>query len=201
QVYRSLLSLAEPGGAPEAPPRAGTAGNAGITAVLRGFLAGRLPDYMLPASFTVLDRLPLTANGKVDRAALPRPQPGGEGPAAEAAWVPPRGELEEAIASLWREALHTEKVGVHDNFFTLGGHSVSMVRVANRLRETLGREVPLLVLFEHPTIAALARYLREGPVQSETVERSSDRGDRRREAALQRRAPLRRPPQGEDDLG
>jgi len=192
EVYRSLLSLVEPGGAPALPPQAG------ITAVLRGFLAGWLPDYMVPASFTVLDRLPLTANGKVDRAALPRPRPAGAGPAAAAAaWVPPRGELEEAIATLWREALHTERVGVHDNFFTLGGHSVSMVRVANRLRETLGREVPLLVLFEHPTIAALARYLSDGPVRTETVERGSDRGDRRREAALQRRAPVRGP-QGDD---
>ena len=192
-TYTSLLTLMEQGGGePEPAVAAAPPSEAEVAAVLRGFLADRLPGYMVPASFMVLDRLPLTANGKVDRAALPRPQAPGERPAAErAAWVPPRSELEETIAALWREALHMDRVSVHDNFFTLGGHSVTMVRVSNRLRQELGREIPLMALFEHPTIASLARYLSEGPVRTETLERSSDRGDRRREALLQRRAPAR----------
>jgi aryl carrier-like protein len=152
---------------------------------------------MVPASFVRIDRLPLNANGKVDRAALPSPRDEGAPAAGRAAWVAPLDEMEETIASLWREALRAEQVSVHDNFFALGGHSVTMVRVYNRLRQELGREFPLMAMFEHPTIASLARALSEGSVETETIERSSDRGDRRREALLQRSAPVRRP-QGDE---
>jgi len=93
--------------------------------------------------------------------------------------------------------LHVDSVGVEDNFFTLGGHSVTMVRLYHRLRETLGREFPLRAMFEHPTVAALARFLAEGPVESPALARGSDRGDRRRDA-LQQRA--RRRTEGEDGL-
>ncbi len=183
--YQALLGLgAEKGGEPA------------LADVLRAFLRGKLPEYQVPASFTVLERLPLTANGKVDRAALPHPQIARtqESPASH---VAPRDGLEGAIATLWREVLHAEQVGVDDNFFSMGGHSVTMVRVYNRLRETLDRDFPLLAMFEHPTIAALARYLRAGPVPAASVEQSSDRGDRRREALLARRAERQRPRGGD----
>ncbi len=183
-VERALLGLAAETVAP--PPEAS------VTSALRAFLRGKLPDYEVPASFVVLDRLPLTANGKVDRAALPRPEEV-RTREAPAAYVAPQDGLEESIAALWREALQTERVGIDDNFFTMGGHSVTMVRVYHRLRETLGRDLPLMAMFEHPTIAALARYLREGAPEAPAIlERSSDRGERRREAALERQEQARR---------
>jgi hypothetical protein len=194
RAYRSLLSLVETGGGGEP---AWAPSEAEVAAAMRAHLGSLLPEYMVPASFVRIDRLPLNANGKVDRAALPSPRDEGAPAAGRAAWVAPLGELEETIASLWREALRAERVSVHDNFFALGGHSVTMVRVYNRLRQELGREFPLMAMFEHPTIASLARALSEGPVETETIERSSDRGDRRREALLQRRAPARRP-QGDE---
>jgi aryl carrier-like protein len=181
---RALLALA---GEAAAPPA-----EASVAAELRSFLRGKLPDYQVPASFILLGRLPLTANGKVDRAALPRPEEA-RTREAQAAYVAPRDNLEESIAALWQEELHTERVGIDDNFFAMGGHSVTMVRVYHRLRETLGRELPLTAMFEHPTIAALARYLREGsPDAPAVLERSNDRGERRREAALERREQARR---------
>jgi amino acid adenylation domain-containing protein len=194
--YQMLLGLGAERGA---EPAVGPALAPTLANILRDFLRGKLPAYQVPASFTVLERLPLTANGKIDRAALPDPQ---AARTAEAPAIPtaPRDGLEREIAALWREVLHTETVGVDDNFFAMGGHSVTMVRVYNRLREALDREFPLLAMFEYPTIAALARYLRAGPEPTaavEAVEQSTDRGDRRREALLARRAGAQRPRGGD----
>ena len=196
---RALLGLFEDGEGGEdgaAPPAARPEAAAAME--LRAFLRSQLPDYMVPASFTFLDRLPLSANGKVDRAALPRAAAAAR-PAA-AAGAAPRGVEEEVIAAAWREALHLEQVGRDDNFFTLGGHSVTMVRVYNRVREELGREFPLAAMFEHPTIGALSRYLAGAPA-APTLERSGERGDRRREAALARRARQQSPGEGGGESG
>jgi amino acid adenylation domain-containing protein len=131
-----------------------SAGEPPAEAALRSALAGLLPDHMVPARFVVLDALPLTPSGKVDRRALPAPAAGPG--AGERPYVPPRTELERALAEIWAEVLEVERVGVEDGFFDLGGHSLLATRVTSRVREALGVEVPLRELFARPTVAALA---------------------------------------------
>jgi acyl carrier protein len=108
---------------------------------------------MVPSTVTVLDALPLTAHGKVDRRALPVPEAVG---ADAESFVAPRTPTEEAIARIWREVLGTDRVGVEDRFFDLGGHSLLATQVVTRIRETLRTDLPLRALFETPTVAALA---------------------------------------------
>jgi acyl carrier protein len=117
------------------------------------WIAGRLPDYMVPGAVVILDQLPLSANGKVDRAALPEP---GDTASAEEAYVAPRNETEEAIAAIWAEVLKKESVGVTENFITLGGHSLLAIRVLGRISKTFGVRLPLRTLFDAPTIDQLA---------------------------------------------
>jgi amino acid adenylation domain-containing protein len=125
-------------------------------ATVRAALRDSLPDYMVPVAFTVLDRLPLNRNGKVDRAALPRPS---TTPAAEWALVAPRTPTERAVAQVWAGVLGLEQVGVHDDFFALGGHSFAATRAVGRLREALSRDLPLRLLFERPVLADFAAAL------------------------------------------
>ncbi|HYR07129.1 MAG TPA: amino acid adenylation domain-containing protein, partial [Longimicrobium sp.] len=131
---------------------------------LREALARRLPDYMLPSAYVTLDALPLTPNGKVDRRALPAP----EWSAGAAGYVAPRDATEEALAALWAEVLDVERVGVHDDFFALGGHSLRGTQLVTRIRAVFGVEVPLRALFEAPTVAGLARRVEQARGQ-ETV--------------------------------
>jgi amino acid adenylation domain-containing protein len=126
-------------------------------ALLLAHLRERLPDYMVPASFTILPALPLTPNGKLDVKALPAPE--GERPDLAAAYAPPQSELERVIAGIWQEALRLDRVGIHDNFFDLGGHSLLLAQVHARLREALGRELSLVDLFKNPTVQSLAAAL------------------------------------------
>jgi amino acid adenylation domain-containing protein len=134
---------------------------------LRAWLRGRLPDYMVPSLFVPLEALPRTANGKTDRAALPAPE-GGRA-AVEAEFVEPRTAVEEALAAVWAETLHVERVGVHDNFFELGGHSILATQLVVAVRSTLQAEVPVRVLFEHPTVAELAAAIvARDPVPGQT---------------------------------
>ena len=123
---------------------------------LSEFLRVRLPEYMVPALWVALERLPVTPNGKVDRKALPAPRASA---AASAAYVPPQGESERAIAEIWREALGLERVGRHDKFFQLGGHSLLLVRMHARLAERFGGDLAVIDLFRHPDVASLARFL------------------------------------------
>jgi acyl carrier protein len=118
---------------------------------LREHLAARLPEYMVPAAFVILEAMPLTANGKLDRHALPAPEY-----SAGVAYVAPRTPTEETLAGIWVEVLGVERVGLEDDFFALGGHSLLATQVTSRLRRSLGAEVPLRVLFERPTLGALA---------------------------------------------
>ncbi len=153
---------------------------------LQAFLRRGLPDFMVPAVFVLLPALPLTPNGKLDRAALPDP---GEGERSrQATYAPPRTASEERIADVWSQVLGVAQVGIHDNFFDLGGHSLAIIQVVSRLRETLGRELSAVDLFQHPTVAALAAHLEpEGARPAAGLATSQSRGASRRELRLQRR--------------
>lgn len=121
---------------------------------LRNALAARLPEYMVPAAFVLLAELPLTSSGKLDRSALPDPEP-----AAERSGRAAGSPTERALARLFREVLKVEEVGVDDDFFLIGGHSLLAARLALRIREGWGREVGIGAVFAHPTVARLARHL------------------------------------------
>ncbi|GAB3136766.1 hypothetical protein GCM10027290_01080 [Micromonospora sonneratiae] len=127
---------------------------------LREFLLRTLPDYMCPAAYVPMDVFPLTPTGKVDRNALPVPQPGSRD---EPGRVAPRTAEERTVAEVWQEILGVDEVGVHENFFAAGGHSVLATRVAVRLRALLGVDVPVRALFDHATIARLAAALASYP--------------------------------------
>ncbi len=121
---------------------------------LRAFLNDKLPEYMLPATFVVLDKFPLTANGKLDRNALPAPEC-----RFEESFVVPRTPTEEKLAAIFVEVLKLEKIGIHDNFFELGGHSLLGMQVISRIRKTFNIQLPLRSLFEAPTVAVLAEVV------------------------------------------
>jgi amino acid adenylation domain-containing protein len=123
---------------------------------LRNTLAHRLPDYMVPRWFIFLDKLPLTSNGKVDRRALPVPQR----ESTTAAEAPPRDSLEVRLKAIWEDILGGAHLGIHDNFFELGGHSLLAVRLTARMSSEFQREMPLSTILRHPTIAAIAEWLR-----------------------------------------
>jgi acyl carrier protein len=118
-------------------------------AELRERLRARLPDYMVPSAFVALETLPLTANGKLDRRALPAP----DGAFAAAEYVEPRTEAERVVAGIWADVLGVERVGAMDDFFALGGHSLRATRVISHVRTAFGAEVPVRALFESPTLA------------------------------------------------
>ncbi len=128
---------------------------------LRGHLKARLPDYMLPAAFVLLDALPLTTNGKIDRRALPAPDT--DRPELASAFAAPRTSLEQELARIWAEVLGLERVGIYDDFFELGGHSLQTMQLVSRISTTLQRQVPVKTVFLYPTIAALAEQLAHLP--------------------------------------
>ncbi|HEX3254003.1 MAG TPA: non-ribosomal peptide synthetase, partial [Pyrinomonadaceae bacterium] len=135
---------------------------------LRAFLQEKLPDYMTPSAFVWLDALPLTSNGKVNRAALPAPDQ--TRPDLEKEYVAPRTALEKVIATQWAEMLGIKEVGRDDNFFALGGHSLLATQVIARLREVFQLELPLRVLFESPTVAGIAEHMKRGTAEPDTLE-------------------------------
>ncbi|HEX6042720.1 amino acid adenylation domain-containing protein, partial [Longimicrobium sp.] len=153
---------------------------------LRARLRRALPDYMVPAAFVTLAALPLTASGKLDRRALPAPAAAAPGGAR----LRPETEMEARLSAVWRELLGLEEVGVEDNFFDLGGHSLLLVRLQARLTAELGREVPVVELFQYPTVRALAARL-QGASDAAAVDEGEARGGAR-QAALARRAQARR---------
>ncbi|OQW91230.1 MAG: hypothetical protein BWK78_05190 [Thiotrichaceae bacterium IS1] len=123
-------------------------------ATLRAWLKTRLPEYMLPASVTVLEQLPLTPNGKIDRQALPEPA------STAAEWEPPQTSTEQILATIWGELLGVERVGRQDNFFDLGGHSLSATQLVARMSQAFAVPLPLHAFFEFPTIAGCAETLK-----------------------------------------
>ncbi|CAJ3564392.1 syringomycin synthetase [Burkholderia pseudomallei] len=133
-------------------------GDADVVA-LRAQAAQHLPSYMVPSAYVRLDAWPLTPNGKLDRRALPAPA---DDAYARAEYEAPRGAKEEALAAIWRELLHVERVSRHDNFFELGGHSLLAVQLVSRLRQALSVEVALSTVFDAPVLSALAERLEAG---------------------------------------
>jgi amino acid adenylation domain-containing protein len=123
---------------------------------LRGELLEMLPDYMVPSAFVALKSFPLTPNRKVDRRALPAPGPD---VLQGAGYAPPTTEAEHGIAAVWKKLLKRDRVGIHDNFFDLGGHSLLLVQLQSHLRRQFEREISVLELFQKPTVAAIAEYL------------------------------------------
>ena len=134
---------------------AAVSGDAPPADALRAFLRERLPEHMVPSAFVPLDALPLSPNGKIDRRALPAP----DRQSSAAAYVAPRSEVEEALAAIWAEVLGVERVGVHDDFFALGGYSLLAVRVASRVQEAFGVSLPLHALFQAPTVESLSQRI------------------------------------------
>ena len=132
---------------------------------LRSFLKGKLPEYMLPSAIVVLDRLPLSPNGKLDRKALPAPEY-----RSEEAFVAPRTPNEQTLAAIWAEVLKLEKIGIHDNFFDLGGHSLLATQLISRIRDAFQIELPLRALFESPTVAGLSLAIARLPGLAESAQ-------------------------------
>jgi len=122
---------------------------------LRDYLLGRLPEYMVPSAYVPLEKLPLNNNGKIDRKKLPQP----EESSRQQEYVGPRNPTEETLCRLWEEVLRVERVGIRDNFFTLGGHSLMAVQVISRIKSTFAMEMPLSVLFAAPTVASMAEHI------------------------------------------
>ncbi|MDZ8257280.1 amino acid adenylation domain-containing protein [Nostoc sp. ChiQUE01b] len=155
---------------------------------LQRFLREKLPEYMMPATFIMLKALPLTPNGKVNRRELP--ESNGDRPELAATYEPPQTEVEQAIANIWQQMLHVEKVGIYDNFFDLGGHSLLLVQIHAKLREILHTDISVINLFEYPTINSLAKYLTQEPTETSSFEESTQRAESRT-ASRQSRAQYR----------
>ncbi|WP_099289584.1 non-ribosomal peptide synthetase [Erwinia amylovora] len=134
--------------------------NAPAAAALRTFLAGRLPDYMLPAAWLTLDALPLTPNGKLDRRALPVPD---DDAFARADFEAPQGDTEQLLANLWSELLGVSRIGRRDDFFALGGHSLLAVRLSGRLRQLHHGALTVQQIFTHPLLAEMAAAVSAAP--------------------------------------
>ncbi|WP_315863871.1 non-ribosomal peptide synthetase [Crinalium epipsammum] len=124
---------------------------------LREFLKQKLPGYMIPSDFVMLDTLPLTQNGKVDRKALPQPDFSNFNLHED--YIAPRTSVEEVLVEIWAKVLGKQQVGVHDNFFELGGHSLLATQLSSRIRDRLQVELAVRQLFETPTVASLAKYI------------------------------------------
>ncbi|KAF9353703.1 hypothetical protein BGX26_008545, partial [Mortierella sp. AD094] len=154
----------------------------GLAYTLRSHISSKLPEYMIPAAFVRLDKLPLTSNGKLDRRALPEP---GSDSFVSQGYETPRGEIESTLAEIWAELLKIDRVGRHDNFFMLGGHSLLAVKLIGHVSSRLGLSLKLQTLFEAPTIAELTPRI---------LENHTDRQEREFDVLLPFRSQGNRPP-------
>jgi len=152
---------------------------------LRAFLQQYLPEHMIPSAWVTLDALPVTAGGKVDRRALPAPD--SQRPELSSAYIAPRSEIEQEIAAVWQEVLGIDDVGVTDNFFDLGGHSLQAVQVHGKLRAKFEKNLLLFELFQFPTIAAMAKYINDEYVEESAAEQGVERGETRKELRNRRK--------------
>lgn len=163
--------------------------NTQVVSQLRQHLEAKLPNYMMPSAFVMLDALPLTPNGKVDRQALPAPST--TRPKLEAAYQPPQTEIEKTIASIWQEILNIGDVGIHDNFFELGGHSLLLIQVHSKLQKVFQRDFTLVDMFEYPTISHLAKYFSQESSEETSVLLLAHHPESRT-ASVQRRKQVRK---------
>lgn len=163
-------------------------------ATLRAAMRQALPEFMVPTAFVYLDEFPLSPNGKLRREALPAPE---DLPTPAREMAAPRGELEEKLASIWREVLGVPEVGIHDNFFDVGGQSVKAVQVQDMLEQRLGVKAPIVELFRNPTIAELAQYLGASETSAQPVATGESRAVQRKEM----RERGRRRPRGSQEEG
>ena len=154
---------------------------------LRGYLRGHLPEYMVPAAFVVIDAIPLTSNGKVDRRALPAPPQRYE--TASAVYEAPRTDIEKSVVHVWQEVLQLESVGLNENFFDLGGHSLLIPQVLIKLYKATGKKASLVDLFMYPTVSSLVKRLNDGEEQDISVSEISESAKRQRMAINRRRPP------------
>lgn len=154
------------------------------TGELRKQLSEQLPEYTVPSFIVALEELPLTRNGKVDLNALPAPETANR--SRDENYVAPRNEIEATITRVWQEALSVDRIGVNDNFFDAGGHSLLMVQVHNKLTDLFDKKISIVEMFAKPTISALAEYFSETNGHKPTFERVMDRAARRRQAVSMR---------------
>jgi amino acid adenylation domain-containing protein len=158
--------------------------------LLRQYLQEKLPEYMVPSAFVMLEKFPLSPNGKIDRRALPKPKVDRQ---TEEGYVAPRNEVEKTIASIWRELLHAKNVGVNDNFFELGGHSLLLVKMLSRLQESFRKKIPIVEIFRHPTITTLASFLAQREKKEPSLQKAFDLAERQKESLKrQKRVPVGR---------
>ena len=150
----------------------GDARDAALPDALRAYLRGQLPDFMVPSAIVVVDALPMTPNGKVDVAALPTPDA-----SPTQGYEAPRTATEAALAEIWAEVLGVERVGIHDEFFALGGHSLLVAQVMWRVRDALGLTAPVSRFFLHPTVAQLAEVLTPVPATASRIRRVARSSD------------------------
>lgn len=153
---------------------------------VRRFLEARLPDHMVPGRFVTLEEMPLTTNGKIDRDALP--EPGRSRPLVEDSYVAPRTPVEHSLAEIWKDVLEIDRIGIDDSFFDLGGDSLRSVPLAERLSATLGRDIPVVALFQYPTIRSLVAFVSEAGPPPPARDAARDRADLRRRALAGRRS-------------
>lgn len=156
---------------------------------MRACLKEKLPDYMVPTAFVMMETLPLTANGKVDRHALPAPD--SQRPALESPYIDPHTEMEKIISTVWRQLLRVDKVGVNDNFFDLGGDSFLMAQACSRLREALDRDISMVEAFTYASVSTLAKHLSQAQPAA-AIQRQSDSQVETRRESQKRREQLRK---------
>jgi SagB-type dehydrogenase family enzyme len=152
---------------------------------LRDYLRQKLPDYMIPSAFVILDALPMSPNGKVDRKNLPQPEASPQ--EAPAAFIPPQTGMQQVIAQALQDELLIERVGIRDNFFELGATSLTLVKVHHRLRTALSLDFPIVTLFRYPTIESLTENLGQEEKRVEDNVDYSERANKQRAAKRRRR--------------
>jgi amino acid adenylation domain-containing protein len=157
------------------------------TTALNRFLEDKLPNYMVPSLYLILDSLPLTANGKVNHQALPVPEI--LRPELETGYVAPETDIEHIIASVWQELLHIQKVGIHDNFFDLGGHSLLLIQVQKKLQTLLQKEISFVELFKYSSIHALVTYFSQEQIEQPSFQQIKSQSKKQKDA-LQRQKRL-----------
>ena len=161
-----------------------------LTQLLRVYLKKHLPEYMVPPSFVMLNNLPLSPNGKLDRRALPIPKDLSSD--LGVTYVPPHDEIEKTIANIWQEILQVEKIGMNDNFFELGGNSLLALQVQSKLQQFFDKTILVTDLFKYPNISSLAKYLSQEQIKKDSFQGIRNRAEKQK-AAVNYQKQMRRP--------